>query len=122
ESRVQGCLFHAGEYPRSRGATAHRGGVRDAGGQTLPRILRERETKFCPGPARCDGRRSLVRGRAGEIQRGTFPFRAFGFPFRSQKPMNSKLAFTCGDPAGVGPEVVAMWLKGNAEAARDVAL
>lgn len=34
----------------------------------------------------------------------------------------TKLAFTCGDPAGVGPEIIAGWLKANREAARDVAV
>jgi 4-hydroxythreonine-4-phosphate dehydrogenase len=38
------------------------------------------------------------------------------------KTMNSKLALTCGDPAGVGPEVVATWLNSNREASRDVAV
>jgi 4-hydroxythreonine-4-phosphate dehydrogenase len=33
--------------------------------------------------------------------------------------MTSKLAITCGDPAGIGPEIVASWLRSNpAEAAR----
>ncbi len=32
----------------------------------------------------------------------------------------SKLAFTCGDPAGVGPEIIAAWLQSNPEAARAV--
>ncbi|MES2693911.1 MAG: 4-hydroxythreonine-4-phosphate dehydrogenase PdxA [Verrucomicrobiota bacterium] len=36
--------------------------------------------------------------------------------------MTSKLAFTCGDPAGVGPEVIEAWLGANREAARDVAV
>ncbi|MGH7945066.1 MAG: 4-hydroxythreonine-4-phosphate dehydrogenase PdxA [Opitutaceae bacterium] len=36
--------------------------------------------------------------------------------------MKRKLAFTCGDPAGVGPEVIAAWLGTNREAARDVAV
>jgi 4-hydroxythreonine-4-phosphate dehydrogenase len=36
--------------------------------------------------------------------------------------MNAKLAFTCGDPAGVGPEIVAGWLAANAAAAGDVAV
>jgi 4-hydroxythreonine-4-phosphate dehydrogenase len=31
-----------------------------------------------------------------------------------------KLAFTCGDPAGVGPEIIAAWLAANREAALDV--
>ncbi len=34
----------------------------------------------------------------------------------------SKLAFTCGDPAGVGPEIIAAWLKANGPEARDVAV
>jgi 4-hydroxythreonine-4-phosphate dehydrogenase len=38
--------------------------------------------------------------------------------------MNSsqKLAITCGDPAGVGPEIVAAWLVAQGEAAREVAV
>ena len=36
--------------------------------------------------------------------------------------MTAKLAFTCGDPAGVGPEVIEAWLKANAEHAREVAV
>ena len=34
--------------------------------------------------------------------------------------MGSKLAFTCGDPAGVGPEIIAAWLSANPMAASDV--
>lgn len=34
--------------------------------------------------------------------------------------MASKLAFTCGDPAGVGPEIIAAWLQSNPEAAPTV--
>jgi 4-hydroxythreonine-4-phosphate dehydrogenase len=37
-------------------------------------------------------------------------------------PMNTRLAFTCGDPAGIGPEIIATWLKENREAAHDVAV
>lgn len=33
-----------------------------------------------------------------------------------------KLVFTCGDPAGIGPEIIAAWLAANADAARHVAL
>lgn len=33
-----------------------------------------------------------------------------------------KLAFTCGDPAGVGPEVIEAWLRANREAAAGVAV
>jgi 4-hydroxythreonine-4-phosphate dehydrogenase len=33
-----------------------------------------------------------------------------------------KLAFTCGDPAGVGPEVVAAWLAANQAGSREVAV
>lgn len=36
--------------------------------------------------------------------------------------MSTKLAFTCGDPAGVGPEIIAGWLAANPDAARDVAV
>jgi 4-hydroxythreonine-4-phosphate dehydrogenase len=36
--------------------------------------------------------------------------------------MTTKLAFTCGDPAGVGPEVIAAWLRANPDAAREVAV
>ncbi len=34
--------------------------------------------------------------------------------------MNAKLAFTCGDPAGVGPEIISAWLAAHADEARDV--
>lgn len=34
--------------------------------------------------------------------------------------MKPKLAITCGDPAGVGPEIIATWLHENAAAAQDV--
>ncbi len=34
----------------------------------------------------------------------------------------SKLAITCGDPAGVGPEIIARWLAKNPGQARDVAV
>lgn len=34
----------------------------------------------------------------------------------------SPLAFTCGDPAGVGPEIIADWLRANRREARDVAV
>lgn len=34
--------------------------------------------------------------------------------------MATKLAFTCGDPAGVGPEIVAGWLAAHPDEARDV--
>lgn len=37
-------------------------------------------------------------------------------------PMPAKLAFTCGDPAGVGPEIIAGWLAAHAAEARDVAI
>lgn len=36
--------------------------------------------------------------------------------------MAKKLAFTCGDPAGVGPEIIAGWLAGHREEAADVAV
>ena len=35
--------------------------------------------------------------------------------------MPSKLAFTCGDPAGVGPEVIAAWLTAHGDEAGEVA-
>jgi 4-hydroxythreonine-4-phosphate dehydrogenase len=34
----------------------------------------------------------------------------------------SKLAFTCGDPAGVGPEIIAAWLKAHAAESVEVAV
>jgi 4-hydroxythreonine-4-phosphate dehydrogenase len=34
----------------------------------------------------------------------------------------ARLAFTCGDPAGVGPEIIATWLDTHRRAARDVAV
>lgn len=34
--------------------------------------------------------------------------------------MNPRLAFTCGDPAGVGPEIIARWLGENSDAAAAV--
>ena len=36
--------------------------------------------------------------------------------------MPSKLAFTCGDPAGVGPEVIAAWLTAHGDEAGEVAV
>ncbi len=36
--------------------------------------------------------------------------------------MSARLAFTCGDPAGVGPEIIAAWLAAHADEARDVAV
>ncbi|MSU23555.1 MAG: 4-hydroxythreonine-4-phosphate dehydrogenase PdxA [Opitutus sp.] len=36
--------------------------------------------------------------------------------------MNTKLALTCGDPAGVGPEIIAAWLATHAEEADRVAV
>ena len=36
--------------------------------------------------------------------------------------MSAKLAFTCGDPAGVGPEIIAAWLAAHPTEARDVAV
>ncbi len=36
--------------------------------------------------------------------------------------MPARLAFTCGDPAGVGPEVIAHWLAGHPGEAADVAV
>ena len=36
--------------------------------------------------------------------------------------MQAKLAFTCGDPAGVGPEIIASWLAAHPAEAGDVAV
>jgi 4-hydroxythreonine-4-phosphate dehydrogenase len=36
--------------------------------------------------------------------------------------MSAPLAFTCGDPAGIGPEVIAAWLAAHPADARDVAV
>ena len=36
--------------------------------------------------------------------------------------MKPKLAFTCGDPAGVGPEIITSWLAAHPEEAREVAV
>lgn len=36
--------------------------------------------------------------------------------------MAAKLAFTCGDPAGVGPEIIAVWLAAYPIEARDIAV
>jgi 4-hydroxythreonine-4-phosphate dehydrogenase len=36
--------------------------------------------------------------------------------------MPARLAFTCGDPAGIGPEIIATWLAANPAAAKDVAV
>lgn len=36
--------------------------------------------------------------------------------------MTAKLAFTCGDPAGVGPEIIASWLETHREPAGEIAV
>ena len=36
--------------------------------------------------------------------------------------MKPKLAITCGDPAGVGPEIIAAWLAAHPDEARDTAV
>ena len=36
--------------------------------------------------------------------------------------MTSRLAITCGDPAGVGPEVISAWLAARPEEAGGVAV
>src|SRR5882762_7933794 len=36
--------------------------------------------------------------------------------------MATKLAITCGDPAGIGPEIIASWLATAGDEARDVAI
>jgi 4-hydroxythreonine-4-phosphate dehydrogenase len=44
-------------------------------------------------------------------------------PARSPwKAMTAKLAITCGDPAGVGPEIIAAWLATHPDEASDVAV
>ncbi len=43
-------------------------------------------------------------------------------PIAMRKTPAPKLAFTCGDPAGVGPEIIATWLRTHRTAARDVAV
>ena len=49
-----------------------------------------------------------MRGRGAQGKRGA--------------KMSARLAFTCGDPAGVGPEIIAAWLAAHAEAAAGVAV
>src|SRR5258708_6713294 len=41
---------------------------------------------------------------------------------RPKTKMSADLAFTCGDPAGVGPEIIAAWLASHTSEARDVAV
>ena len=41
---------------------------------------------------------------------------------RGEATRPAPLAFTCGDPAGVGPEIIADWLRANRREARDVAV
>ena len=36
--------------------------------------------------------------------------------------MPGKLAFTCGDPAGIGPEIIASWLAANPAEAKNIAV
>jgi 4-hydroxythreonine-4-phosphate dehydrogenase len=36
--------------------------------------------------------------------------------------LSGNIAITCGDPAGIGPEIVSSWLSANADLARDVAV
>lgn len=43
-------------------------------------------------------------------------------PLRAPPMKTSRLALTCGDPAGVGPEIIAAWLRDYREEARDVAV
>src|SRR6478609_2992909 len=38
------------------------------------------------------------------------------------KTMPARLAFTCGDPAGIGPEIIAAWLAANPAEAPGVAV
>jgi len=37
-------------------------------------------------------------------------------------PVNEKIAFTCGDPSGIGPEVIASWLAANISESASVAV
>jgi 4-hydroxythreonine-4-phosphate dehydrogenase len=37
-------------------------------------------------------------------------------------PLNEKIAITCGDPAGIGPEIIAAWIGSNPTDAGDVAV
>ena len=37
-------------------------------------------------------------------------------------PLSEKIAITCGDPAGIGPEIIRAWLESNPAQARDVAV
>lgn len=45
-----------------------------------------------------------------------------GAPRTRKKTMPAKLAITCGDPAGIGPEIIATWLAAHAAEARKVAV
>jgi 4-hydroxythreonine-4-phosphate dehydrogenase len=36
--------------------------------------------------------------------------------------LNEKIAITCGDPSGIGPEIIAAWVAANPEEARDAAI
>ena len=38
------------------------------------------------------------------------------------RPLSEGIAITCGDPAGIGPEIIASWLKANPEMAARVAV
>ncbi len=44
------------------------------------------------------------------------------FVVTSDHMSSNKLAFTCGDPAGVGPEIIAAWLAAHPAEARDIAV
>src|SRR4051812_12219625 len=37
-------------------------------------------------------------------------------------PAMAPLAFTCGDPAGIGPEIISAWLASHRDEAKDVAV
>lgn len=41
---------------------------------------------------------------------------------RSKWAMTAKLAITCGDPAGVGPEIIAGWLASHRDEAKEIAV
>ncbi len=62
--------------------------------------------------------------RGARVDRGgkTFPAFAFSATSALKKLSAKKLAFTCGDPAGVGPEIIATWLAAHPAAAREIAV
>src|ERR1019366_595495 len=97
-------LPQAGEHPRDRRAGAGGGRVQVRGGAPLPRVHHGRDPRHSAGPeagAAFGGWRGLT-GEAG--------------------PLTEKIAITCGDPAGIGPEIIAAWLASNPSEARGVSV